>query len=32
MTIIENEKVNSISVRTAYRYKKYYDALHKKAE
>ena len=29
MTIVENAKVNNISVRTAYRYKEYYDALQK---
>lgn len=30
MTIVENAKINNISVRTAYRYKAYYDALKNK--
>ncbi|MBR1815193.1 MAG: resolvase [Lachnospiraceae bacterium] len=31
VTIIENAKANNISVRTAYRYKAYYDALKNKS-
>ncbi|MBQ7706311.1 MAG: helix-turn-helix domain-containing protein [Lachnospiraceae bacterium] len=30
MTIVENAKINNISVRTAYRYKAYFDSMNNK--